>query len=117
MIFPVACRIPPVALAGGQGKHVTDAVQSIRRAPAKGGHFGLPIGKSRPTIYRAIAMDAQHSMDILTDYCRKCGASAKDIVERNSFCIDAENVTGVSHLIARRQFKELMNDSLDKLGF
>ena len=61
-------------------------------------------------------MGVPHDMDEVTDWCRKCGASLKDIVDQQFLCTAAPNVTGVSHIIARRFFEQKLRPALESSG-
>ena len=45
-----------------------------------------------------------HDMDDMTDYCRKCGVSWRQIVRDRVECATG-NVVGISHVIARGKMK------------
>lgn len=53
-------------------------------------------------------MDIPHDMDHPTEFCRKCGAGAFQILDKNYICTAAPNVIGVSHIIARRKFENVV---------
>lgn len=53
--------------------------------------------------------DAPHRFDEMTDWCVVCGCSHVDFVDGyRPSCDVYGNVTGVSHIIARKRFEALL---------
>ncbi len=70
-----------------------------------------------PTLMRAAQARADaHDMDEVTQYCRHCGASLCDIIERNFICTSADNIVGISHIVRGRRLDALVGLSLQTPG-
>ena len=53
----------------------------------------------------------EHQLDLVTMFCVVCGQRATDIEDRKvpKYCIDdTKNVVAVSHIISKRQMKDLL---------
>lgn len=49
--------------------------------------------------------DLKHDMDEMTKFCRRCGASARQIEDRDLPCTNAPNVVAISHITSRGWFE------------
>lgn len=54
-----------------------------------------------------------HDFDLTTDFCVRCGAARMEVVDRDRECQPLESkVIGVSHIISRRRFGQLLGRPL-----
>lgn len=65
-----------------------------------------PIAKFDPRLDAFIDARPVHDIGVMTFFCRKCGASEGDIILRGFFCFTADNLVGVSHVIAQRKLSK-----------
>lgn len=49
-----------------------------------------------------------HTWDEVTSFCRRCGCSRIQWVEAGNGCTSADNVVGVSHVLAHRRMSALV---------
>ena len=53
----------------------------------------------------------KHDFDTDTEFCRKCGISMLRLMEgrdRRIECPDADNITGISHIICARAMERIL---------
>ncbi|WP_029003695.1 hypothetical protein [Azorhizobium doebereinerae] len=55
-----------------------------------------------------IMMEADHHFDDRTAYCMKCGCHWNTAYQLRRGCVQAENVTAISHLRARARLDALL---------
>lgn len=55
---------------------------------------------------------AEHTLNVETMFCKKCGKSAHAVVTYGYKCIDATNVEGISHIV-RAKHKETIRPTFE----
>lgn len=64
------------------------------------------------------ARQREHDMDVWTDYCRHCGASAIASVDRRALdCHQPAGEIAVMHILAAARLRALIDPILGRLGF